>query len=133
MPNKRFYGVDCKGELLVQRVASKPAWKSGDQGRIVCDLALDKFWFGGASAWLDFSLASHLHDARYSLLSHLHDDRYALLGHDHGSQFPTGTVMLFGQSSAPVGWTKVMNRANDSMLMFTTGNIASGASDSPHS
>ncbi len=41
---------------------------------------------------------------------------------------PSGTVMLFGQSSAPAGWTKKTDWQNNSMLVYTTGNIGNGGS-----
>lgn len=94
--------------------------------------------------------SSHIHDDRYytesemdtlldakAAVAHTHDDRYytetevdALVG-DAG--FPSATVMLFGQSTPPTGWTKKTDWANNSMLMFTTGDIASGGSANPAS
>ena len=40
--------------------------------------------------------------------------------------FPATTVMLFGQSAAPTGWTKKTDWQDQSMLVYTTGNIAQG-------
>ena len=40
--------------------------------------------------------------------------------------FPSTTVMLFGQSAAPTGWTKKTDWTDLSMLVYTTGNIAQG-------
>ncbi len=45
--------------------------------------------------------------------------------------FPSGTRMLFGQNAAPTGWTKEAVWADNSMVVFTTGNIGSGGADSP--
>jgi len=42
------------------------------------------------------------------------------------STFAKSTVMLFGQSAAPTGWTKKVDWTNQSMIVYTTGNIAQG-------
>jgi len=39
---------------------------------------------------------------------------------------PATTVMLFGQSAAPTGWTKKVDWQDQSMIVYTTGNIAQG-------
>jgi len=44
---------------------------------------------------------------------------------------PAGTTILFCQDSAPPGWTKKVDWTDNSMLVYTTGNIASGGSDNP--
>lgn len=46
---------------------------------------------------------------------------------------PFGTIMLFGQSSAPTGWTKKTDWTNNSMLVYATGTPASGGTDDPTS
>jgi hypothetical protein len=43
------------------------------------------------------------------------------------------TVMLFGQASAPTGWTKKTDWADNSMIIYTTGTPGAGGSDSPKS
>lgn len=43
---------------------------------------------------------------------------------------PTGTIMLFGQSSAPAGWTKKTDWQNNSMLVFTNEDNLSSGGDS---
>lgn len=45
-----------------------------------------------------------------------------------GSSFPAGTVMLFGQTSAPTGWTKDTTNFNNSGLRVVTGSASSGGS-----
>ncbi len=42
--------------------------------------------------------------------------------------FSATTNMLFGQSAAPTGWTKKTNWQDQSMIVYTTGNIAKGGS-----
>lgn len=43
--------------------------------------------------------------------------------------FPSGTRLLFQQSSAPVGWTKETNASfNDAALRIVTGSVSSGGS-----
>lgn len=45
-----------------------------------------------------------------------------------------GTIMLFGQNSAPTGWTRKINWQNNAMICYAaTGNIASGGSVNPQS
>ena len=45
-----------------------------------------------------------------------------------GQAFPTGTVMLFAQTSAPTGWTKNTSTGNDSALRLVTGSVSTGGS-----
>ena len=45
-----------------------------------------------------------------------------------GQAFPTGTVMLFAQTSAPTGWTKNSSTGNDSALRLVTGSVSTGGS-----
>jgi hypothetical protein len=45
----------------------------------------------------------------------------------------SNTVMLFGQASAPTGWTKKTDWTDNSMLIYTSGAPAAGGSDSPKS
>ena len=44
------------------------------------------------------------------------------------SAFPSGTVMLFGQTSAPTGWTKDTTNYNNSGLRVVTGSASTGGS-----
>jgi len=43
-----------------------------------------------------------------------------------GQAFPSGTVMLFAQTSAPTGWTKDTTNYNNSALRIVTGSVATG-------
>jgi hypothetical protein len=44
--------------------------------------------------------------------------------------FPSGTRMLFQQTSAPTGWTKDVSAAfNDAALRMTTGTVGTGGAD----
>lgn len=47
------------------------------------------------------------------------------------SAFETGTVAFYGQNTAPTGWTKKTDWTDNSMLIYTTGNIADAGSDDP--
>jgi hypothetical protein len=42
--------------------------------------------------------------------------------------FPSGTVMLFAQTSAPTGWTKNTTTGNNSALRVVTGTASTGGS-----
>jgi len=44
------------------------------------------------------------------------------------SSFPAGTVLIFGQTSAPAGWTKDTTNFNNSALRVVTGAASSGGS-----
>jgi len=44
------------------------------------------------------------------------------------SSFPAGTVLIFGQTSAPTGWTKDTTNFNNSALRVVTGAASSGGS-----
>tara|TARA_R100000656_G_scaffold106326_1_gene78475 strand:- start:775 stop:1293 length:519 start_codon:yes stop_codon:yes gene_type:complete len=46
----------------------------------------------------------------------------------HHSEFPTGTKMVFNQTAAPTGWTKVTGSGNDHALRLTTGTVGTGGS-----
>lgn len=45
-----------------------------------------------------------------------------------GTTFPSGTVMLFAQTSAPSGWTKDTTLYNNSALRVVTGTASTGGS-----
>lgn len=61
-----------------------------------------------------------------------YDDLWDKLQYVKDSVIPATTKMLFGQSTAPTGWTKDTSTwTNDSMIVFTTGSISSGGTDSP--
>jgi hypothetical protein len=44
------------------------------------------------------------------------------------SAFPSGTVMLFGQTAAPTGWTKNTTTGDNSALRVVTGTASTGGS-----
>lgn len=43
-----------------------------------------------------------------------------------GALFPSGTAMVFKQTSAPTGWTKDASNNNDSALRVVTGSASTG-------
>jgi len=43
-----------------------------------------------------------------------------------GEEFASGTKMIFNQTSAPTGWTKVTGSGNDTALRVTTGTVGTG-------
>ena len=43
--------------------------------------------------------------------------------------FPTGTKMLFNQTSAPTGWTKDTTNNDNSAIRVVTGSVGTGGSD----
>jgi len=44
---------------------------------------------------------------------------------------PSGTIMIFGQTLAPTGWTKKVDWQDNAMLCYATGAIGSGGSVNP--
>jgi hypothetical protein len=44
------------------------------------------------------------------------------------SGFPSGTVLIFGQTAAPTGWTKDTTNYNNSALRVVTGSVVNGGS-----
>ncbi len=50
---------------------------------------------------------------------------YTVAAHSPGN-FPSGTRMLFQQTSAPTGWTKDTSSHNDKALRVVTGSVSSG-------
>ena len=44
--------------------------------------------------------------------------------------FPSGTKMIFQQSAAPTGWTKVTSNVNNKALRLVSGNVSSGGNQS---
>jgi hypothetical protein len=46
----------------------------------------------------------------------------------HHPEFKAGTKMVFNQTSAPTGWTKVTGSGNDTALRVTTGTVGTGGS-----
>lgn len=45
----------------------------------------------------------------------------------------SGTIMIFGQASAPTGWTKKTDWQDNAMLCYSTGSIGSGGGVNPQS
>jgi len=45
-----------------------------------------------------------------------------------GQAFPSGTVMLFAQTTAPTGWTKNTTQNDNSALRLVTGSVSTGGS-----
>lgn len=59
--------------------------------------------------------------------------RMALFAYDgtnmqllNAPEFPSGTVMLFNQTSAPTGWTKDTTNDNNSAIRLVTGSVGTG-------
>ena len=45
-----------------------------------------------------------------------------------GEEFASSTKMIFNQTAAPTGWTKVTGSGNDTALRVTTGTVGTGGS-----
>jgi hypothetical protein len=97
------YGFDGKGPVLVQRVASLPAWTSEDEGRLVYDQSIDGLYYGTSADWVLVSISSGI---------------------------VSGVKMYFYQNTAPAGWT-IDGSVADTLLGVKGGtgayNIAGGS------
>ena len=51
---------------------------------------------------------------------------YVTTGIANAQAFPSGTVMLFQQTNAPTGWTKVTSGVNNKSLRVVSGTVGSG-------
>jgi len=49
------------------------------------------------------------------------------LGNNTGSEFASGTILTFGQTAAPTGWTKITTNDN-AALRVVSGSVSSGGS-----
>lgn len=59
------------------------------------------------------------------------------IGSNTADAFPSGTIMLFGQASAPLGWTKKLDWSDNAMLTINSEingtTLSSGGSTNPQS
>ncbi len=77
----------------------------------------------------DYKIALQTNDKTLWLLSDYSGPTWVSV-----SGIPSGTIMLFGQNSAPTGWTRKTNWQNNAMLCYAaSGNIASGGAVNPQS
>lgn len=79
---------------------------------------------GNASGTGTFTIASPNSNSNYTLTLPTTTGTIALTS--DVSSFPSGTVMLFGQTSAPTGWTKDTTNYNNSALRVVTGSASTG-------
>jgi hypothetical protein len=107
--------VKCTGRstdtLTIVRAQDGTSARAFDQDDVI-ELRLNK------SALEEFA------DVVADLTTHLASDYH----------FPAATIMIFGQSSAPTGWTRKADWTNNAMLCYAaSGSIASGGSANPQS
>lgn len=48
---------------------------------------------------------------------------------DHYGGLPSGTKMIFNQTAAPTGWTKVTGSGNNNALRLVTGSVGTGGTE----
>ena len=51
MAEKKFYGIDCRGTLYIERVAALPVWSAGYLGRIVEITGTGFIYWGALTGW----------------------------------------------------------------------------------
>lgn len=47
----RFYKIDTKGKMWLDRRATMPAWAAGDEGRIAYDESTEDMYLGQSADW----------------------------------------------------------------------------------
>jgi len=60
--------------------------------------------------------------------AHIGDDQVTADKLHTNAVFASGTKMIFNQTAAPTGWTKVTGSGNDTALRVTTGTVGTGGS-----
>ena len=102
-----FHGIDTKGEIYIQRLVTLPGAVPDvdDEGRILYTEDNDTLYFAARSGGSPI----------WQPIS-----------------FEPGTIALFGQNSAPIGWTRKTDWADNAMLCYAAnGNIANGGIANP--
>lgn len=94
--------------------------------------------YAGSSLVKATSLEGELQQLRY-LIAQITGETYWYIDPDndiatiHAALIEAGTIMLFGQTAAPTGWTKKTNWQDNAMLCYATGTPGSGGSVNPQS
>jgi len=95
---KRFYNIDMRGKFLMERLATTPAWQSGDEGRIIYAEDTEDMKFGQSADW---SNAGAYNDV------------------------PLNTILLIESDTALTGYTLLTNK-DDMSVYVTKGSGAGG-------
>ncbi len=99
-----LYEINSEGALYVESVSSLPVWQSSDESRLLYDENTEILYFADSSRWIG------------------------------AGAFESGIIMVFGNSTAPVGWTRKTDWQNNAMFCFAaTGAPANGGSVNPQS
>lgn len=94
--------------------------------------------YAGSSLVKAVSLKGEIQQLRY-LIAQITGKTYWYIDPDTSlatlaTLIPAGTIMLFGQNSAPTGWTRKANWQDNAMLCYAaSGNIGNGGSANPQS
>lgn len=97
-----LYEVNAQGALYVESVPSLPVWQSSDESRLIYDENTEILYFADSSRWIG------------------------------AGAFEAGVIMVFGNSAAPVGWTRKTDWQDNAMFCFSSiGSPTSGGSANP--
>ena len=95
--------------------------------------------YSGSSLTKAISLEEEIQQLRY-LIAQITGETYWYIDPDndiatiHAALIEAGTIMLFGQNSAPTGWTRKTDWQDNAMLCYAaSGNINGGGSVNPQS
>jgi len=109
------------GEVLVGTGAGDPVAESGATLRTSLGLALDTDVDAFTATIGQAEAEAGTATTRRTFTAQRVAQAIAALG----QAFPSGTIMLFNQTSAPTGWTK-LSVDNDKALRLTTGTVGTG-------
>lgn len=85
----KSYGFEMLGPFLAETLPTLPEWTSDDVGREIYIADEQKRYFADSTSWVQYT------------------------------DFEPGTIMLFGNSSAPVGWTRKSDWQDNAMLCYS--------------
>ena len=99
-----LYEINSEGALYIEKVSTLPIWHAIDEGRILYDENTNLLYFADSSRWTG------------------------------AGAFESGTVMLFGNTTAPIGWTRKTDWQDNAMFCFSaTGTPGNGGNVNPQS
>jgi len=141
-----FHGIDTRGKIWIERIATKPADSSDNDGRLILASDTGFLSFGVASVWIDIANASGVDvtsnpdpDIAQNT-SDIADNTSDITDLENGTTpfpwdsdvrnfanteiIPAGTIMLFDAATAILGWG--LEVAVDDQLVYISSGGASG-------
>jgi len=116
-----FHGIDTRGKIWIERIATKPADSSDNDGRLILASDTGFLSFGVASVWIDIANASGVDvtsnpDPQIATnTSDISDNASDITDINNNvpiwqaEVIPVGTVMLFYHTTARAGWNLLVD------------------------